>query len=469
MRINEVKLLVHQDLAKFICLEDSKFVSCINKLSKEEFSFRSEIEAKVEGIFKKMAIKSLNVDAYQLANLYLSLEERTSIYYKFCMYSFLDYSNEKSADALCRLEERLKLDKLETLHIREDFFRRNYLEDADFSNITKGMLSYFWISFANDGVIDKGEWDYFKSISKKLELPKNVAITKFDLVTLVKFSSVNLETMKKIKKLLLGAALSDGVVQKSESGLIKKIINLLDISHLDSQLSMNSQLLMTMAVMLSDGKLTNAEKNWFGTIFKAVGKPFSMNEGFIFLDLVHKNTKMYFENKEFFSTIWGAKDKNFELVSRLYMTYAKYYLKNDSEKLLILEESLQNRSVESIKFIKKIKNEEVTSEELMLLYGILTSDFYCLKKFNSSIDYKYIEKNFLNMKSTNTDIGYFFIASALMLDAKVVAGEYDLIWKKCEKLNLDFSKLERAIRNLALLNQKHYRIDTYHTYLNKEL
>lgn len=468
MRISEVKTLISYDISRFICLDDEKFVQLINGVSLNKFKFKSEVEKEVEIIYKKMELKLLKIDCYQLANLYLTHDDRIEIYKSFCNYFFFIYSNDKSPLALKRLEDRLKLDKIETLHYREDYFRKIYMQENDFTGVIKGMLSYFWISFANDGQIDKAEWDYFKSLCRKLNLGQKVSIQKFDLATLLKFTSVNVKKLQKIKEVILGAAQSDGVIKASEIGLIKKIVNLLDVSNIDLDLSENTELLMTLSVILSDEKLADGEKNWFLKMYKARGKALNMNEAFVFLDIVMSKDHLYHENLEFFNQIWGRKSSNFELVLRLYIAYSKYYLKVNEEKLKSLISLLDRNNLESINFNKKINTGEVTKEELMILYGILTSDFYSLKKFNLYLDHNYFERVFLSIRSSGNKIEYFFTVCSLLIDDKITGKEYEIVWKKCAKLNLDFEQLESTIKDYSLLNQRQFNVNTYFTYLRQE-
>ncbi|EQC47413.1 TerB family tellurite resistance protein [Bacteriovorax sp. Seq25_V] len=467
MNKSEVKLLLchyfisnsHYDL-----IEAEKFLNYFN------FSYQmqmSKFEKDVKLVEVKRITMKLPESELRLAKLYFNSDELYSVYELVFKYFFTTKRNGKTIDILQNVERVWDLCPRKCFSIRYKFFEKLYVKDISLHDYSRAVLSYFMISFGNDGILDDQELSHFRSLLHATKYRPKMPIEFFEFNNVLDLISIEREEAMKIRETLLGAANSDGSYHVSEIKYIKEIIDRLGQKKKHRKLNIDLLPFLTLDVLMSDGKLTAGEKKWFTTRFKQVPVAESINEYFLIFALVSKNLAIYKENKDFFRRLM-PRGAAYTLAAKLYVLFMNRYMKLSELDLHYFAKQVFGESdIEILDFAMGLNREQIRSEEVFMLMNFITNEHIDTRMLNGYLDVGYIKSIYQKLSANKSLLEYYFICKSLFVDRKLSAREYELLWSAFVELDIDFTILEQAISDYSLLYVQNYSIDKYFEYLKE--
>jgi len=467
MKKSEVKLLLCHYIisnSRYELKDAEKFLNFFN------FSYQMQIskfEKDIQLIEVKRIQMKLPESELRLAKLYFNTEELFEIYELVFKFFFTVKRNGKSILLLQDIERVLELDTARCYAIRYRYFEKLYMKDISLHSYSRAALSYFLISFGNDGVIDHDELLHFRKLLKATNYRPKMPIEVFDFNCALDLVTIEQNEALAIRETLLGAASSDGSFHMSEIKYIKSIIEKTTKRNKHRNLNIDLLPFLTLNVIMSDGKLTGSEKKWFGERFKSHQVVNSINEYFLLFVLIGKNLEIYKSNKDFFDKLI-TRGNSYEVASKLYTIFMGRYLKLEEKQVLDFCESVLNFHGEKLfEFVNYFSKEKTSSEEVFMLMNMVTNDHVEPEMLNEFLGMTYVKTIYQKLKSNESLLEYYFICKSLFVDRKLSAREYDMLWGAFANLDIDFTLLEKAIGDYSLLHIESFSIDKYFEYLKE--
>lgn len=468
MKSSEITKILINEISSLQSYDQETTLEMIRYFLDFKYERFSLYQIEIEEIEKKMAKKLLPHSAIEVSNLYWDQSLRLNFYAKIFKFFFYVKYNDNSPANLKHIETKMKLDRLETHDIREKVFDEYYTKDLSLKSVTKSVASFMSVVVSNDGRVDKKEWESFKFLLAKINLSYSLPIKNFNLSTVLKFSTISPELRLEYKKLLFAAAASDGFFRRSEHNFLMKIFQKLEIPGNHGKISNELLSVLSLSILLSDGELSPKEEKWFFENFKVKNLNYSINDAFLLLVVTSFRSDVFFKRSSFFEKIFSHSLKSFNIASRLFLVYAKNYLKLDSSICQNYSQVLakMTNSADFHSFSMKVISEVITKEDLMLFMNVAFNDYHTLSKINKMISKEYVEKIYFSLETYNSKLEYYFLCSALFSDYKVSGSEYEVMWKKFASMKVNVNDFLQAINHYSLLIQKKISFDNYYTYLN---
>lgn len=467
-----------RDLNVIFCHQSATYMHLSQEKTKELLSyfFVWKWESYTDYLYHLETLKTevnsagLVWDSCELLNCYLDEAKKLEMYQRLLSFITKEGAIKKAPEYLGLVENRLNLNKQDTQRIRDQFIRNKYLKDADLKKYTQAILSSLMISLGNDGVLDKEEFDNcIELLSGVRRFCPEFPIHSFDLSNALGFIEIPKSEMQRLKKSMVSAIKADGRVDASEISLLRQMSKTLSLNE-DSNLNVERILpFCALAVLFSDGEITLKEKQWFIDNFDCERVIESSEEAFWFLSIVTKFPKIVREQQWFLSMLWNREKDFYDFTNRLFINFAKYFLKFDSA---TYESTCDYLIYDSSKKFKEIlcahKSGKVVEEELLLLLNIVFNDRYDLSVMNEFFTHDYLTRVFKALKIEDNPLMYYSAAQSLFSDQNMNNEEYEILWKNFEGMHLDVNELKSAIYDLSLYKQRELKINDYYTYLREQ-
>jgi hypothetical protein len=471
MKKSDIVILFCQETSRKLHFDQAKTKELLSYFYAWTWESYTDYLYRLEEISTELKAAGLNCDSLELINCYFEYNKKFDLYER--LFSFL--ANEKiykkAPKLLSNLEKSLQINSHDALEVRKSFIQSKYFKEEGLKSYTQAVLSSLMISIGNDGVLDKNELDGCLDLLNGIKkFCPEFPIKSFDISNALSFIEVPQVEMKKLKKEIVNAIKSDGVVDSLEVSALKEMSKAVSVNN-ESTTNIDRMLpFCALAILFSDGEITLKEKEWFLANYKPEEVINNIEEAFWFLTIISKSPRILNEQQWFISMLWNREKPFYDMVNCLFINFGKYFLSFDQTTYRCITDYLVYDSSRKFKEILEAHQVgKVVEEELLLLLNLVFNDRYDVTILNEFLNKDYLSRVFSAIKSDDSSLMYYASAQSLFSDRRMSDEEYQLMWKNFESLHLDSKKLKTAVYDHSLYLQQELEIAEYYTYLRKEL